>query len=59
LPAAALATSYPATWLEQLGSTIHRMGMYAILVGGILMIIAMRIEQLDETTSRHHTDHHR
>ncbi len=48
LPAAALATSFPATWLESLGSAIHRLGMIAILVGGILIIFSIRLEKLDE-----------
>jgi hypothetical protein len=51
LPAAALATSFPATWLESLGSTIHRLGMICILIGGILFILARRLEQLEQASS--------
>lgn len=52
LPAAALATSFPATWLESLGSMIHRLGMICILIGGILIILARRLEELEKTLPR-------
>lgn len=59
LPAAALATNFPATWLESLGSTIHRLGMICILVGGILIILARRLEQLEKTSPRSARPHRR
>ena len=59
LPAAALATSFPATWLESLGSMIHRLGMIFILIGGILIILARRLEEFEKTSPQSTRAHRR
>lgn len=44
LPAAAVATSYPSTWIETLAGQVHHLGMIAILIGGLAVITGYRLE---------------
>ena len=48
LPAAAIATSFPSTWLESFGSSVHRLGMIAILVGGLIIVTSYRVEEFEK-----------
>lgn len=46
--AAIMITNFPATWMERLGSEVHRMGMIGILIGGIVIVASYRFIDVPE-----------
>lgn len=59
LPAAIVTNSFPRSWLESAGSLVHRMAMWAILIGGLLIVASYRVPDPNQLAKPKRRSHRR